>query len=75
MYATALWIIGRHEALATVADPNEDVAALENEISWRHNGIAARSIIMVARTGVCDPGRRGLPGDGLEAGRRYRRIR
>ena len=33
VYATALWIIGRHEALAIVADPKEDVAALENEIS------------------------------------------
>ena len=33
VYATALWIIGRHEALAAVADPKEDVAALENEIS------------------------------------------
>ena len=33
VYATALWIIGRHEALALVADPKEDVAALENEIS------------------------------------------
>ena len=32
MYATALWIIGRNEALAVVADPKEDVAALENEI-------------------------------------------
>ena len=33
VYATALWIIGRHEALAVAADPNEDVAALENEVS------------------------------------------
>ena len=33
VYATALWIIGRHEALATAADPKEDVAALENEIN------------------------------------------
>jgi len=33
VYATALWIIGRHEALAAAADPKEDVAALENEIS------------------------------------------
>ncbi len=32
VYATALWIIGRHEALGAVADPKEDVAALENEI-------------------------------------------
>lgn len=32
VYATALWIIGRNEALAVVADPKEDVAALENEI-------------------------------------------
>ena len=33
VYATALWIIGRHEALAAVADPKEDRAALENDIS------------------------------------------
>lgn len=33
VYATALWIIGRHETLAIVADPKEDVAALENEFS------------------------------------------
>lgn len=33
VYATALWIIGRHDALGAVADPKEDVAALENEIS------------------------------------------
>ena len=33
VYATALWIISRHDALATVADPREDVAALENEIT------------------------------------------
>lgn len=33
VYATALWVIGRHEVLAAVADPKEDVAALEQEIS------------------------------------------
>jgi hypothetical protein len=33
VYATALWIIGRHGALGLVADPKEDVAALENEVS------------------------------------------
>lgn len=33
VYATALWVIGRHPALATMADPKEDVAALEQEIS------------------------------------------
>jgi hypothetical protein len=33
VYATALWIIGRHDALAAVADPKEDLAALESEIS------------------------------------------
>ena len=32
VYATALWIIQRHEALAAVADPKEDKAALENDI-------------------------------------------
>jgi hypothetical protein len=33
VYARALWIIGRHEALGLVADPKEDAAALENEVS------------------------------------------
>ncbi|MBK9571523.1 MAG: XRE family transcriptional regulator [Rhodoferax sp.] len=33
VYATALWIVGRHEALSAVADPKEDVAALENEVN------------------------------------------
>jgi transcriptional regulator with XRE-family HTH domain len=33
VYATALWVIGRHHTLAAAADPKEDVAALENEIS------------------------------------------
>ncbi|MDO9400976.1 MAG: XRE family transcriptional regulator [Polaromonas sp.] len=33
VYATALWVLGRHEALATTAAPRDDVAALENDIS------------------------------------------
>jgi hypothetical protein len=33
VYATALWIMGRHEALAAAAEPKEDVAALEREVS------------------------------------------
>jgi hypothetical protein len=33
VYATALWIIGRHDTLAAAANPKEDIAALENEIS------------------------------------------
>lgn len=33
VYATALWMMGRHDALADVADPKEDRAALENEVS------------------------------------------
>ncbi len=39
VYATALWMINRHAALAQLADPREDVAALEAEIqlaSQRH---------------------------------------
>ncbi len=32
VYATALWMIQRHEALAAAADPKEDLAALEAEI-------------------------------------------
>lgn len=39
VYATALWMINRHAALALLADPKEDVAALEAEVqqaSQRH---------------------------------------
>jgi transcriptional regulator with XRE-family HTH domain len=32
VYATALWMVGRHEALSALADPKEDVAALESEV-------------------------------------------
>lgn len=33
VYATALWIIGRHDMLAAAAEPKEDLAALEHEVS------------------------------------------
>jgi hypothetical protein len=39
VYATAIWMINRHEALASVADPKDDLAALELDIraaSSRH---------------------------------------
>ena len=40
VYATAVWLIGRHEALGRVADPKEDVAALEAEIQTaRQRGV------------------------------------
>mgnify|MGYP001204001047 CR=1 FL=1 len=32
VYATALWLVGRHAALAQAADPKEDLAALEAEV-------------------------------------------
>ena|SRR5215207_125548 len=32
VYATALWMIQRHGALAALADPREDLGALENEV-------------------------------------------
>lgn len=32
VYATALWLIQRHDALAHVAEPQSDLAALEVEI-------------------------------------------
>lgn len=32
VYATALWLLNRHDALAHAADPKEDAAALEAEI-------------------------------------------
>lgn len=33
IYATALWLIGRHDALAQLADPRDDRAALESDVS------------------------------------------
>jgi transcriptional regulator with XRE-family HTH domain len=33
IYATALWLMGRVDALADVAAPGEDLGALENDIS------------------------------------------
>ena len=32
VYATALWMVQRHGALAALADPREDAAALEAEV-------------------------------------------
>lgn len=32
VYATALWLVGRHATLAEAADPKEDLAALEAEV-------------------------------------------
>lgn len=32
VYATALWLLNRHQALAQAADPKEDLAALEAEV-------------------------------------------
>ena len=32
VYATALWLIRRHEALAALADPQHDLVALEGEV-------------------------------------------
>ncbi|MEY4713616.1 MAG: hypothetical protein RIS88_3066 [Pseudomonadota bacterium] len=32
IYATALWLIQRHEALGALADPQLDLAALEQEV-------------------------------------------
>jgi hypothetical protein len=32
VYLTALWLIGRHKALAELANPKEDLAALELDI-------------------------------------------
>jgi hypothetical protein len=37
VYATALWLINRHETLAHAADPKEDLAALEAEIRRAEN--------------------------------------
>ncbi|MCY7319300.1 MAG: hypothetical protein LH617_11345 [Ramlibacter sp.] len=45
VYATALWMVKRHQALAEVADPKEDLAALEADIrdaEQRHRPRGAR---------------------------------
>jgi transcriptional regulator with XRE-family HTH domain len=40
VYVTALWLIGRHEPLGQVADPKEDLAALEAELQTaRQRGV------------------------------------
>jgi len=44
VYATAAWLIGRHEALATVADPKEDVPALESDILQAQRRHRARGV-------------------------------
>lgn len=48
VYATALWMVQRHEALGALADPRQDVTALENDVraarrrgTRRGNGIAS----------------------------------
>ncbi|MES2283163.1 MAG: XRE family transcriptional regulator [Pseudomonadota bacterium] len=45
VYATALWMMGRHEALAVAAEPKEDMAALENDVNeaaqWHRRDTAA----------------------------------
>lgn len=33
LYATALWMMGRQEALGQLADPAQDLVALEHEVS------------------------------------------
>lgn len=33
IYATALWLVGRHEALGTLADPGLDLGALESDVN------------------------------------------
>ncbi len=45
VWATALWMVNRHGALAQAAEPKEDLAALEAEIrqaQQRHQPRAAR---------------------------------
>lgn len=32
VYATALWMVQRHDALGALADPRQDVAALESDV-------------------------------------------
>jgi hypothetical protein len=43
IYATALWLMGRAEALAAVAAPNEDRGALEKDVRAAMTRRAARS--------------------------------
>ena len=33
IFATALWLMGRHEALAMAAEPQDDLAALESDVN------------------------------------------
>ena len=43
VYATALWMVRRHEALGALADPREDVTALENDVRAARRRGARRS--------------------------------
>ncbi len=42
VYLTALWLIGRHKALSEVANPKEDLAALELDIRQAQARYAAK---------------------------------
>ena len=42
VYLTALWLIGRHKALSEVANPKEDLAALELDIRQAQGRYAAK---------------------------------
>lgn len=46
VYATALWLVSRHEALADVADPKVEKAALETISPWLRNEVAERQQTM-----------------------------
>jgi transcriptional regulator with XRE-family HTH domain len=44
VYATALWLLNRHDALARAADPREDLAALEIELERARQRHAPRQM-------------------------------
>ena len=43
VYATALWLVNRHTALAEAADPRLDLAALEAEVAQAQRRHAPRA--------------------------------
>lgn len=49
IYATALWLIGRTQALASLADPQADLGALEDEVRAARQRAVRKPASLAAR--------------------------
>lgn len=52
IYATALWLINRQEALAVLADPQQDLAALEAEVNQARERYRRNDTRPISQDGV-----------------------